>query len=229
MSSSYRPYHPTQAQLFPPSPLDWLPKNHVAYFVMDVIRQLDLAAIERQAQKRAVQGGQPWHPLLMVNLLVHGLCTGVSSSRMIERRTYDDVAFRVLAGGDHPDHNSIRNFRRAHGKALSEILATVLAVAMKAGMSRLGSVALTEGKRKPKRKAIDMVRVREIADGLLAAAAEADKADDAKFGKKSRGDELPAELLQPEVRAVLVPQLIAELAAEKNPKKRGRSKVAANG
>jgi transposase len=228
MTPSYRPYHPTQAQLFPPSPLDWLPKNHVAYFVMDVLRHLDLSVLHRQAGKSAVQGALPRHPLLMVNLLVYGTCTGVTSSRMIERKTYDDVAFRVLAGGDHPDHGSIRSFRRSHGKALTDVLTQVLAVAMKAGLVRLGTVELTGGKRTAKRRVIDIGRVREIAESLLASAAEADKNEDVRFGKKYRGDELPDDLQQPEMRAVLIPKLVAALAAEKNPKRRGKTKAAAD-
>jgi transposase len=213
MSTSYLPYHPTQAQLFPPSPLDWLPKGHLAYFVMDVVRQLDVAALLRQAQKSA-KGGLPYHPLMLTNLLVYGYVAGVTSSRKIAHKTYDDVACRVLAGGHHPDHVALRDFRRRNLKALTEVFAQVFAVALKAGMPTLGSVVLAEKakRRSAKRLVIDTGRLQEITQGLLTTAAETDEIEDRRFGKKNPADVLPEALHDAENRSALIKQWIAELA-----------------
>jgi len=213
MLTSYLPYHPTQAQLLPPSPLDWLPKGHLAYFVMDVVRQLDLTALHRQAQKSS-KGGLPLHPLMLTNLLVYGYSTGVASSRTIARKTYDDVACRVLAGGHHPDHLVLRDFRRRNLKLLTNVFTQVFAVARKAGMARLGQVVLAEKTkgRSAKRMVIDNGRLQEITQGLLAAATATDENEDRRFGKKTPSDELPEALHHAESRSALIKQWIVELA-----------------
>jgi len=86
----------------------------LAHFVMDVVGQLDLSAIHRRCQKTDARGTQPYHPLMMTSLLVYGYCVGVASSRKIEKSTHESVAFRVIAGGEHPDHTRISEFRRVH-------------------------------------------------------------------------------------------------------------------
>jgi transposase len=227
MSSSYLPYHPTQAQLFPPSPLDWLPKDHLAYFVMEVVRQLDVAALHRYAQKSA-KGGLPFHPLMLTNLLFYGYCAGVGSSRMIARKTYDDVACRVLAGGHHPDHVVLRDFRRRNLKALTDVFTQVFAVALKAGMARLGSVVLVEKAkgRSAKRMVVDTGRLREIAQRLLMIAAETDKNEDRQFGKKSPSEALPEALHEAGNRSALIKQWIAELAPPTGNRRLGKAKGA---
>jgi transposase len=223
MSKTFRPYAPGQADLFPASPRDWLPEGHLAYFVMDVVGQLDLSSIVAYYE-RELRGYPPHHPQMMVSLLLYGYSVGVASSRKIERRTYEDVAFRVIAGGQHPDHTTISEFRRIHLKALSGLFVEMLALCTKAGLVRLGHVALDGTKLKAnasKHKAMSYERMkkqeRELADkvgALMRAAEEADAAEDKLYGKKKRGDELPEELAHAETRLAKIREAKAALEAE---------------
>ena len=224
MTKPYRPYSPKQAFLFPPSPSEWLPEGHLAHFVMDVVAQLDLMPIHQRCQAADPRGTQPYHPLMMTALLVYGYCVGVASSRKIEKKTYEDVAFRVIAGGDHPDHTRISEFRRVHLDALAGLFAQVLGLAKKAKMVKLGNVALDGTKMKAnasKHKAMsyermnrETARLRQKVNELLAAAEAADTDEDAEYGKDCRGDELPEDLRRAETRIARIKQLKAELEAE---------------
>src|SRR5262245_2806764 len=106
MSKSYRPYVTDQSALFPASPRGWLPEGHVVYFVLDVVGQMDLSEFHGYYE-RELRGSPPYHPRMMVGLLLYAYSMGVTSSRRMEKRTYEDVAFRVIAGGQHPDHTRI--------------------------------------------------------------------------------------------------------------------------
>jgi transposase len=224
VTKGYRPYTPKQAFLLPPSPTEWLPDDHLAHFVMDVVGQLDLSAIHRRCQKADPRGTQPYHPLMMTALLVYGYSVGVASSRKIEKKTYEDVAFRVIAGGDHPDHTRISEFRRVHLEALAGLFVQVLGLAKKAKMVKLGKVALDGTKMKAnasKHKAMsyermdkETARLRQQVNDLLAAAEAADAEEDAEYGKDGRGDEMPEELRRAETRIARIKQLKAELEAE---------------
>ncbi len=99
--------------LLPPSPQEWLPESHLAYFLMDVVDALDLRAIPAKYEAE-LRGYPPYDPRMMLTLLIYGYCVGVRSSRQIERKTHEDVAFRVIAAGQHPDHSRISDFRRVH-------------------------------------------------------------------------------------------------------------------
>ena len=115
MAISYRPYEPQQEMLLPASLQDWLPKGHLAYFISDTVDALDLKAF----YVRYAGGGarnQPFHPAMMVKVLVYGYATGVFSSRKIERRLHEDLAFRMLGAGNFPKHRTIRDFRALHLK-----------------------------------------------------------------------------------------------------------------
>lgn len=223
MSKTYRPYSPWQSQLFPTSPREWLPEGHLAYFIMDVVEQLDLSAIHAHYE-RELRGYPPHHPRMMVGLLLYAYCVGVASSRKIERRTYEDVAFRVIAAGHHPDHTTISEFRRIHLKALADLFRQVLALCTKAGLVRLGHVALDGTKLKAnasKHKAMSYERMRqrereleEKVAQLLRAAQDADAAEDKLYGKKKRGDELPAELAHAKTRLAKIREAKAALEAE---------------
>lgn len=208
----------------PPSPTDWLPDDHLAHFVMDVVGQLDLSAVHRRCQRADPRGTQPYHPLMMTSLLVYGYCVGVASSRRIEKNTHENVAFRVIAGGEHPDHTRISEFRRVHLDDLADLFSQVLALAKKARMVKLGNVALDGTKVKAnasKHKAMsydrmekDAERLRQKVQELLAAAEAADAQEDADYGKDRRGDELPEDLRRAETRLARIKQLKAELEAE---------------
>jgi transposase len=234
VTKAYRPYTPKQAFLFPPSPTEWLPDDHLAHFVMDVVGQLDLSAIHRRCQKSDPRGTQPYHPLMMTSLLVYGYCVGVASSRKIEKSTHESVAFRVIAGGEHPDHTRISEFRRVHLNDLADLFFQVLALAKKAHLVKLGNVALDGTKVKAnasKHKAMshdrmekDAARLRQKVKELLAAAEAADAQEDAEYGKGRKGDELPEELRRAESRLARIKQLKAELEAEARQQDEERAK-----
>jgi transposase len=200
---TYQAWSPEQSQLFPPSPREWLPEGHLAYFVMDVVRELDLATIHAHYEKE-LRGYPPYHPQMMVALLVYGYSVGVASSRKIERKTFEDVAFRVIAAGHHPDHTAISEFRRIHLESLAGLFVQVLKLCQAAGLVKLGHVALDGTKVKAnasKHKAMSYDRLkwkekelREKAKALLQAAENEDVYEDQKYGVTRRGDELPKEL-----------------------------------
>jgi transposase len=141
MAISYRPYEPQQEMLLPASLQDWLPKGHLAYFIGDTIDALDLGAF----YARYAGGGarnQPFHPAMMVKVLVYGYATGVFSSRKIERRLHEDLAFRMLGAGNFPKHRTIRDFRALHLLELSDLFVQVVKLAREMGLVKLGTVAI---------------------------------------------------------------------------------------
>lgn len=132
MSKTFRPYSIDQQILLPQDLRSWLPDGHLAVFVSDIVGELDLSAIFDAYEQGDGRGQPPHHPLMMVKLLVYGYCVGVTSSRKIERATHEDVAFRVLAGNQHPDHDSIAEFRKRHLAALAGLFKQVLQLCEKA-------------------------------------------------------------------------------------------------
>ena len=209
MAKTYRPYLPEQDLLLPPSLRDWLPEGHLAFFVSDLIDQLDLSAIT-SVYEQDERGYPPYHPVMMTKLLVYGYCVGVFSSRKMHRRLVEDVAFRVLAAGNVPDHRTIGDFRKRHLLALQGFFEQVLRLARELGAPRVGRVAVDGTKIKAnasKHKAMSYGRMagkqRQLRDEvrhLLAQAEAADAADDAAYGPDQQGDELPAELQRRESR-----------------------------
>ena len=193
----------------PPSLRDWLPESHLAYFVGDLIDQLDLRAIEAHYE-REDRGYPPYHPRLMTKLLVYGYCVGVFSSRKLEKRLTEDVAFRVLAAGNTPDFRTISEFRRIHLEALEGLFEQVLRLALEMGAMQLGRVAIDGSKLKAnasKHKAMsyrrieeEQQRLRDEVRRLLGRAEAADAEEDVAYGLDRRGDELPAELARREQR-----------------------------
>ena len=229
MAKVYRPYFPEQDFLLPPSLREWLPESHLAYFVSDLIDQLDLSLIE-QHYEREERGYPPYHPRMMTKVLVYGYCVGVFSSRRIEKRMSEDIAFRVLAAGNEPDFRTISEFRRIHLKALEGLFVQVLQLALKLGAMKLGRVAIDGTKIKAnasKHKAMSYermlredARLHEEVKQLLAEAEQTDKDEDKRYGRSRRGDELPAELGRREGRL----QRIAE--ARKALEARARAEAA---
>ena len=145
MSKTFSPYDPDQ-QLLPPTALqEWLPPDHLAYFISDVVDQLDLSAITARYQGEE-RGDPPHHPRMMIKVLLYGYCAGVASSRRIARRLYEDIAFRVLAANNTPDFRTISDFRKDHLGALGDLFLQVLALCQHAGLVKLGYVALDGAK-----------------------------------------------------------------------------------
>ena len=232
MAKGYRSYRPDQDLLLPPSLRDWLPENHLVYFVSDMVDQLDLTKIEA-VYKKDPRGQPPYDPRLMTKLLVYGYCIGVFSSRKIRKRLEEDVPFRVLAAGNVPDFRTISDFRKIHLDAFSGLFEQVLAMALEAGAMKLGRVSLDGTKIKAnasKHKAMSYGRMKEKeqqlkaeVQQLLEQAAAADAAEDEHHGRGRRGDELPEELSRRESRLAKIKQ------AQKVLEQRARDKAAAEG
>lgn len=202
-SQRFREYNPDQDFLLPPSLREWVRQDHLASFISDVVDKLDLSEIINYYDNS--RGGQaPFHPVMMTKLLLYAYCIGVPSSRRIEKSTYDSIPFRVLAANQYPDHDTISEFRRIHLTALSRIFLQVLRLCQKAGLVKLGHVALDGTKVKAnasKHKAMSYSHMQKKTEELeaeiarLLGEAEAiDAAEDVRYGKGKRGDELPEEL-----------------------------------
>jgi len=163
MAKTYRPYVPEQDLLLPPSLREWLPEDHLAYFVSDLIDQLDLSAITAVYEDEE-RGYPPYHPVMLTKVLVYGYCVGVFSSRRIQRRLLEDIPFRVLAAGNAPDFRTIADFRKTHLPALQGLFEQVLQMARELGAVRVGRVALDGSKvtaNASKHKAMSYGRMRE--------------------------------------------------------------------
>ena len=203
MSKTYRPYEPDQQLLLPAALQEWLPSDHLAHFVSDVVDQLDLSPIMARYQSEE-RGGPPYHPRMMVKVLVYAYCIGVASSRRIALRLHEDIAFRVLAANNTPDFRTISDFRKDHLGALAGLFLQVLELCRKAGLVKLGHVALDGTKMKAnasKHQAMSYGRMKEKeaqlareVDELLKRAQEVDEEEDRRYGRDRRGDELPEEL-----------------------------------
>ena len=203
MSKTFRPYEPNQDFLMPASIREWLPSDHLAYFISDIVEHLDLSSVmERYAGEE--RGYPPYHPAMMVKVLLYAYCIGVPSSRKIEKRLCEDIAFRVLAANNTPDFRTISDFRKDHLKALSGLFLQVLKLCQKAGLVKLGHVALDGTKIKAnasKHKAMSYKRMKEEevrleaeVAALMKKAEAVDEEEDHRYGKDKRGDELPKEL-----------------------------------
>ena len=223
MRKTYRPYDPDQQLLLPAALQEWLPDDHLAYFVSDVVDQLDLSAIMACYQSEG-RGGPPYHPRMMVKVLLYGYCMGVASSRRIALRLHEDIAFRVLAANNTPDFRTISDFRKDHLAALAGLFLQVLELCRKAGLVKLGHVALDGTKVKAnasKHKAMSYGRMKEKeaelareVDELLKRAEEVDQEEDRRYGRNRRGDELPEELAFRESRLRKIREARDALEAE---------------
>jgi transposase len=204
-----------QPLLLPPDLRDWLPEGHLAWFILDVVDQLDLAPFYR-AHRDDGHGHPAYDPKTLLGVLLYGYCLGVRSSRQLERRCSEDLAFRVLAGNLHPDHVTIARFRARHEQALAGFLVESLRLCAAAGMVRVGTVAL-DGTKLAANAADKANRTHdklqaEVAE-ILRQAAEADQHEDRLFGD-ARGDELPPELASKAGRLARLRQAKARLEAE---------------
>jgi transposase len=201
--------------LMAPSVREWLPQGHLAWYLLDVVERLDLQAF--YAEYRADGSGRAAHdPGVMVALLLYAYCVGERSSRQIERRCVEDVPFRVIAANRAPDHTTISRFRKRHAQRLGDLFVQVLALCAKAGMVRVGTVAV-DGTRIAANAGISANRtypaIRAEVERILAEADEIDAAEDERFGD-ARGDELPAELADPVTRRERLERAKRELEAE---------------
>jgi transposase len=232
MAKTFRPYEPNQLLLMPPAIGDWVPEGHLARFVSDVADGLDLSAIEDSYEEG--RGYPPYHPRMMVKVLLYGYATGTYSSRRLATKLVDSVAFRFLAAGNEPDFRTISDFRKRHGEALSGLFVQVLRLCRRAGLVKLGHVAVDGTKIKAnasKHKAMSYRRMKEAesrlqgeVDELLRRAEETDEREDRLYGKEKRGDELPEELQHRESRLKKIREAMASLEADAQKKAEAEGK-----
>jgi len=202
MSKTYRPWNPDQNWLLPPSARDWVPEGDLTYFLLDVVQSLDLSAILRKYELEG-RGYPPFHPRMMLALLLYAYCRGVFSSRRIMQACEERVTFRVIVGEDIPDFRTISDFRKLHLKELAGLFVEGLRLCAEAGLVKVGLVSLDGTKMKAnasRHKAMSYEYMqkeeerlqKEIAE-LLTQAESTDAAEDDLHGREARGDELPAD------------------------------------
>jgi transposase len=208
MPTSYLPYQPDQQFLLPPSPQEWLPEGHLAYYISDTVDQLDLGAFHARYAKEGPRN-QPFHPAMMVKVLVYGYATGVFSSRKLAAKLHEDVAFRVLGAGNFPKHRTLSDFRALHLEELAALFVQVVRLARECGLVKLGTITVDGTKLKAnasRHKAMSYGRMHEeqakleaeIAQ-LLERARRTDEQEDAQPQL-----DIPAELQRREQRLEMI-------------------------
>jgi transposase len=220
MKKTYREWSPDQPSLFPLSPREWLPEDDLVYFLLDTVASFDLAPFFAYYE-RETRGQPPFHPRMMVSLLLYCYATGTRSSRKIMRRCQIDVACRIIVGDDIPDFRTISDFRKTHLDRLEALFVDVLKLCALAGLAKVGTIALDGTKIKAnasRHKAMSYDRMpgeearlkQEIAT-ILAEAESADATEDAAHGRDRRGDELPEELARRQSRLAKIQEAKALL------------------
>ena len=199
--SRFKPIRRNMNYLFAPSMHDWLPEHHLARFIVEIVEQLDLKPMERAY---GTSGSAPFHPALLLSILVYGYATGVFSSRKLENATYDSVAFRFVAADEHPDHDTLNTFRKRFLKEIETLMVQVLMIARTLGVLHLGNIALDGSKIKAnasRHSALSYGHIRKLEEQLtdevkklmeLAEAADNEKIPD--------GINLPEEIARREDR-----------------------------
>jgi transposase len=220
----FRDWNPDQPFLLPPSLQEWLPEDHPVYMMLDILEELDVSAIEEKYRQKDPRGTRPYAPKMMVGLLLYGYSVGIRSSRKLEKATYEDIPFRVLTAGNHPDHTRISEFRRKHLEELEDLFLQVFQICQRMGLVELGNVALDGTKvqaNASKHKAMsyermleEEERLKEEIEQMLEEAEATDREEDERFGRNSRGDELPEELGRRQERLETIQQAKADLEKE---------------
>jgi transposase len=238
MPTTFRPCVPDQSFLFPPSPRDWLPEGHLAFFIADTVAALDLQGFYSPYEGDG-RRNQPFDPQMMVTVLLYAYATGTFSSRRIARKLEEDVAYRVLAAGNFPAHRTIAEFRQQHLTGFEALFVQVVQIAREAGVVQLGALAVDGTKVKAnasKHKAMsygrmreEEARLREQIAALTAQAEASDAAEDAALGADVRGDELPAELQRREERLAKIAAAKARLEARQADEDRQKGRTPDDG
>jgi len=199
--SRFKPIKRDMNYLFSPSMNDWLPEHHLARFIVDIVDQLDLKAMERAY---GASGSAPFHPALLLSILVYGYATGVFSSRKLENATYDSIAFRFVAADEHPDHDTLNTFRKRFLKEIEALMMQVLMIARTMGVLKLGNIALDGSKLKAnasKHSALSYGHIKKLEEQLKGEVKKlmelAEAADNAKIPD---GMNLPEEITRREDR-----------------------------
>jgi transposase len=218
-----KPCERNQLMLLPQNMYDWLPAGHLSRFVLDTTDTLDLSAFYEDYSEKG--GPRPYDHRMMVALLLYGYCLGVRSSRKIEKATWTDVAFRVIATGQHPDHNTISQFRKRHAQRLEGLFIQILDLVKEAGLLKMGQVSIDGTKIRANASASKRIsqetleerhtRLRAIVRQMFKEADEIDAAEDELYGKGKRGDELPEHLRTQEGRLKALQKAKEALEARK--------------
>lgn len=228
MANEFRPYEPDQPHLLPVSPREWLPEGHLAYFIADILAELDLGPVLKDYP--GGRGPKGYHPRMLLAVLFYGYCTGVYSSRKLAKHCETDIAFRVLSAGQLPDFRTLADFRRRHLAAFRSLFVEVLRLCREAGLVRLGHLSVDGSKYQAnasKHKAVSYGRIPQAEaqlqaeiEALLRQAEEQDQAEDAEHGPDQRGDELPEELRLREQRLAR----LREAKARREERAQGRAR-----
>ena len=221
MSYNLRMADREQVYLMPPSIIDWLPDDHLAFFVLDVVDELDLSAFYG-AYREDGRGGAVYDPALMLSILFYAYAVGERSSRRIERRLRDDVAFRVIAANEAPDHATVARFRSRHQAAIAALFAQVLGLCVREGLVETKVVAIDGTKMVADASEFSNKTARQLAEQILAEAEETDRAEDEALGER-RGDELPAHLAPGPDRKARIKEALRQLEEGPNAGKPTRS------
>ena len=213
MGTRFRPYQPKQLLMLPPDLREWVPEGHLAHQVSELVDGLELGAFYRPYEEDG-RRNSPYEPRMMVKVLIYAYATGVFSSRKIARKLEEDVAFRMLAAGNFPQHRTLCEFRRRHLKDFKRLFVQVVRLAWEMGMVRLGRLGMDGTKVRAnasRRKAMSYGRMRERErqlkaeiDELLKKARREDREEDERYGEDRRGDELPEELRRREDRLAAI-------------------------
>ena len=215
MTASYIAYHPEQQQLLPSALQDWLPQGHLAYFINDTVDSLDLSSFHARYAKDGPRN-QPFHPAMMVKVMVYAYATGTFSSRKIARKLFEDIAFRVLAASNFPAHRTIRDFRALHLAEFTELFVQVVRLAREMGLAKLGTIAVDATKIKAnasRHKAMSYGRM-QTAELELKAQIEAlvQKAASTDEAEKNEPElDIPAEIARRQERLVAIAAAKARL------------------
>lgn len=233
MPTRFRAYAPDQNLLLPVSLQDWLPEDHLAYFISDVVEELDLSVFYAPYQGDG-RRKMPYEPSMMLRVLIYGYASGVFSSRQIARKLEEDVAFRVLAAGNFPRHRTICEFRKRHLNDFKAVFVQVVQIARVAGLVSLGTLTVDGTKVRAnasKHKAMsygrmsgEAQRLSEEIESMCDQAQSTDDSEDARLGVERRGDELPEELQHRQGRLAKIQAAKARLEAEQREadERRGR-------
>jgi transposase len=223
MAKTFREWNPEQSLMFPPTPMDWVSKDDVVLFVRNlVLEELDLSEIEEKYQEE--RGYPPFHPGMMTAVVLYSYCQGIYSSRRIARACKQRIDFLALTGGQKPDHRTVNRFRQRHLKALSGLFQQVLRLCEKAGLVKLGHVAVDGTKIRAnasQQKSMTYATMKKLenrykteVESWFAEAERIDREEDALYGADKSGDELPEWVSDKQERLKRIRQAKAELEAE---------------
>ena len=196
MAYNFLPCDRNQAYLLPPSLTDWLPQDHLAWFVLDAVEQIDLADFYRKYRTDGV-GNSSFHPSMMAALLIYSYCTGERSSRKIEKHCQTDIAYKIITANQYPDHSTISRFRKDNQSHLKKLFLEILRLCVEADIVKLGNVSLDGTKVKANASLSSNRTLRHLEqeiDKMLSEAQEKDAEEDKAFGSDKRGDEMPEDL-----------------------------------